>query len=155
MTDLDVPLLSMTYLIRWLHVASMAGLFGGAILIVFLSFQISDRRPGELLHVAQAYEWIFWLAIGLLVMTGVGNLGAFGAAVPEPETDWGMKLVIKLAAVGVLALLSLVRTLLVVGIGATTVAETTSQRSILRWAYASTVLLAAGIVALAVWLAHG
>lgn len=158
MTSLYVPLLSMSYLIRWLHVASMAGLVGGAILIIALSLHVPAHgveRDGPLLSVAQTYEWLFWLAIGLLVMTGVGNLGAFGSAVPAPETDWGGKLVFKLAAVGALALLSIVRTLLVVVLSMTTLRATRNQHTILRWAYTSTVLLAAAILAVAVSLAHG
>ena len=153
----DVP--SLSYLVRWLHVAAMAGLFGGALLIVALSLQSSGQggedRHSVLLTVAQTYEWLFWLAIGLLVMTGVGNLGAFGSDVPEPETTWGGKLVIKLAAVGAFALLSLIRTLLVIILGAATGGETRGQRTILRWAYTSSLVMAAVIVAIAVSLAHG
>ena len=156
-TLLDVP--SFSYLIRWTHVAAMAGLFGGAILVFGLSlqarFQNGREHDGVLLAVAQTYEWVFWLAIGLLVMTGVGNLGSIGAAVPVRETTWGGKLVIKLVGVGAFTLLSLARTLLVVMLGVATERETNAQRAMLGWAYVISVALAAAIVAVAVSLAHG
>lgn len=155
---LAVQLISFSYLVRWLHVGSMAGLFGGAMLILAISLQSPDHggvRHGMLLAVAQTYEWLFWLAVGLLVMTGVGNLGAFGEAVPDRETAWGGKLVVKLAAVGAFALFSLARTLLVIILGAATDRGASAQRKVLQWAYAGTVLLAAAIVGVAVSLAHG
>lgn len=68
----------------------------------------------------------------------------------------GGKLVVKLAAVGALALLSLPRTLLVVHLGASPQrAAPPLSRRILRGGYAGTALLAAAILAVAVSLAHG
>src|SRR5207245_11041734 len=80
-------------------------------------FRSAARRPPLddrlTTRVAERYEWIFWAAIGLQVMTGVGNLGAFGNALPPPESAWGTKLTIKLVAVLALALFSVPRTLIV------------------------------------------
>ena len=107
-----------------------------------------------LVEVARAYEWIFWGAMGVLVMTGIGNLAAFGEGLPEPETDWGTALVIKLTAVGVFGVASLVRSLLVVQLGETPERIGPTTLYVLGWAYAGTALAALGIVGLAVWLAH-
>src|SRR5262245_35746877 len=102
MPQVDPHLLSS--LIRWLHVAAMAGLLGGAVLVSGIARR--PRTPGAVgpddpfLVAARAYEWLFWTALGVLVMTGVGNLGAFGPALPGRETAWGGKLIFKLAAIG-------------------------------------------------------
>jgi uncharacterized membrane protein len=147
-------------LIRWLHVAAMAGLLGGAILVWAIAR--SPRSPGAvgpddpLLVAARAYEWLFWAALGALVMTGVGNLGAFGPALPGRETAWGGALAVKLAAVGAFTLVSLVRTLLVAGLGAARPAAlSAAHRRLLRGGYAGTALAAAAVLAVAVSLAHG
>ena len=66
---------------------------------------------GSRLEVAQRYEWIFWIAIGVQAMTGVGNLGAFGQNIPAATTPWGARLTVKLVAVLALALVSVPRTL--------------------------------------------
>src|SRR2546425_571159 len=73
----------------------------------------SQMNPdnGSRLEVAQRYEWIFWIAIGVQAMTGVGNLGAFGQNIPAATTPWGARLTVKLVAVLALALVSVPRTL--------------------------------------------
>jgi len=48
------------------------------------------------LRTAIRYEWLAWGALGLLVATGVGNLGVFGEALPAPESTWGRVLTVKL-----------------------------------------------------------
>lgn len=99
--------------VRWLHVAAAATLLGGALLVWALTWRTAPGSAETLLLTAGTYEWGFWGAVGLVVMTGVGNLGAFGGALPGPETTWGARLAWKLLAGVMLLLLSLVRTLLV------------------------------------------
>jgi len=82
-------------------------------------------------------------------MTGVGNLGAFGLALPGPATAWGDTFSAKLWFVGALVALSLPRSLALARI----VIVGRSARA-LRWLYPSTTALIALIAALAVWLAH-
>src|SRR6266852_7202901 len=128
MITFDHHLLS--FLIRWVHVAAMALLLSGAILLWGLSAKFKGLERSEqnwlLLFVAERYEFLFWIAMGLIVMTGVGNLGAFGGDLPTSQTAWGQKFIIKLAFVLVFILLSLVRTLLVARLSMARDADTLS-----------------------------
>jgi hypothetical protein len=99
--------------VRWAHVGGMAAILGGALLVWWVSARPSRIDHGIAVHVAERYEWIFWGAIGLQVMTGVGNLAAFGDALPAAGSTWGTKLAVKLLAVLALAVLSVPRTLVV------------------------------------------
>ena len=67
---------ALSLFVRWAHVAGMAAILGGALLVWWLG--VRRDRAEVVVGVAERYEWIFWAAIGLQVMTGVGNLGAFG-----------------------------------------------------------------------------
>lgn len=95
-------------LVRLVHVGGMAVLLGGAVLA-----WAQSRSGADALTTATVYEWLFWGALGLVVLTGVGNLGAMGSAIPGPASDWGAVLAVKLAAVVGLLAGSLVRTLAV------------------------------------------
>jgi len=131
--------------VRWLHVAAMAMTLGGALLVAWLAF----REPAErVVAVALRYEQTFWLAAGVLVMTGVGNLAAFGTGLPQPGTGWGAVFTTKLLLVAVIIAGSLPRTLAVALPGIPTAAA-------LRTLYAGTALALAAIAGLAVMLAHG
>jgi putative copper export protein len=99
---------------------------------------------------AAVYEWGFWIAVGLLAMTGIGNLAAFGAALPGQQTDYGGRLLTKLAAVAVLVVFSAWRTLVV----ARGVHRLGRMNRLIRTLYGITAALAAGVLALAVRLAH-
>jgi hypothetical protein len=145
------PLHPLSLVVRWAHVAGMAAILGGALLVWLLTARRSRIDDGIVVHVAERYEWIFWGAIGLQVMTGVGNLGAFGDALPAAGSAWGTKLVVKLLAVLALAVLSVPRTLVVA-------AMATQRRAlprVLPALYAGTTASVVGILGLAVWLAHG
>lgn len=131
--------------VRWLHVAAMAATFGGAILVTWLAL----RRDDHLLAIAVRYEQVFWAGIGVLVMTGVGNLGAFGLALPAPSTSWGANFTTKLLFVVALVALSLPRSLVV------SRAARGGGSGPLRALYGATVLVFATILALATLLAHG
>jgi putative copper export protein len=101
--------------------------------------------------VARGYEWLFWAAAGVLVMTGVGNLGAFGSGLPEPDTRWGTTLVVKLSSVFVLIVLSVPRTL---AVGAL-VRERPATARRLGFFYGVTAAALALILGIAILLAHG
>jgi len=133
--------------IRWLHVAAMATILGGAVLVTFLAW----RGPRALVVVAAThYEHVFWAGIGVVVMTGVGNLGAFGAGLPAPASHWGGTFVIKMLSVMALVAISLPRSLVIARLAAGAPATTT-----LRDMYGLTSAAITAIAALAVWLAHG
>ncbi|ELZ86092.1 hypothetical protein C453_09753 [Haloferax elongans ATCC BAA-1513] len=134
-------------LVRFVHIVGMTILFGGAIGAWVATRTTSDRG----IELAARYEWIFWGAMGVIVVTGVGNLGAVGP--PGPETTWGLVLTVKLALVVVFVLGSFVRTLVVLGwLRAATV---TPDATSLRTLYAATAGWLLVLVAFAEVLAHG
>ena len=129
----------------------MAAILGGALLVWWLGVRRKGANAELVLEVAERYEWIFWAAIGLQAMTGVGNLGAFGNALPAPASRWGTTLILKLVAVLALAVLSLPRTLAVVAMAG----GRRPQPDLLSALYGGTAVFVVGIAGLAVWLAHG
>jgi len=139
--------------IRWLHVAAMATAFGGAVSVLALSTRPGDVSAGAIVGVAIRYEWIFWAAAGVLAMTGIGNLAAFGAALLGPATNWGVTLLLKLGSVLTLVVLSLPRTLAVARMSAGPIAP--SVMIAVRNLYGATTGAFAAILAMAIWLAHG
>ena len=138
-------------LVRWAHVAGMAAILGGALLVWWLAARWDRGEGGVVVAVAERYEWIFWGAVGVQAMTGVGNLGVFGSALPAAESGWGTRLTVKLVAVLVLAALSIPRTLAVAALSA----ERSPPPRWLPALYGGTTAYVAGIAGLAVWLAHG
>ncbi len=142
--------------VRWLHVAAMAVALGGAVLVALLATgRDAEGRERVLVGVAARYEWAFWVAIGILAMTGVGNLGAFGATLPATSTGWGATFVTKLASVIALATLSVPRTLVVARLAAAE-GPLMAGRAVatIRALYGTTALALGAVLALALWLAH-
>jgi uncharacterized membrane protein len=158
MPPLDHDLLR--YLVRLVHLGAMAAVLGGSLLLVTLTRADAETDESDaartLLRPAERYEWLFWAAAGLLVATGIGNLGAFGAGLPDPATTWGRRLTIKLLAVIALLLLSGVRTSLVIRLTiAPNMALAPFGLVVLRRIYAATALLLLLVFALGTSLAHG
>lgn len=143
-------------LVRWLHVLGVAVLLGGSVLAwgtLRRAGEYDDDAPaGHARRVAAAYEWLFWAGAGVVVLAGVGNLGALAPGVPGPATGWGWTLAVKLLAVLGLLALSLVRTLAVVRARAT---GATLRPGRLRAAYAATTGYLLVLLALGEVLAHG
>jgi len=153
-----VPHETISLLVRWLHVAAMALALGGALLLWWFGWRPRASEPAAhgrlLLALAPRYEALFWLAVGLLVMTGVGNLGAFGVGLPAPASAWGQRLGLKLLGVLALLLFSLVRTVVIVRLvtaGEVALARAAALAPVL---YAVTAVGLGGITLLAVFLAH-
>ena len=132
------------YLIRAVHTLAATYVAGGAAAL-WLSWPHLSTTAGAI-----AYERGFWLAIGLLAATGVGNLASFAGGLPAPDTRWGTSFLIKLSVLVVLLLLSAWRTL-VVARGPRVIAPHSSR---LRVLYGATAILAVAIVSLAVRMAH-
>lgn len=154
--------------IRLVHVVGMALLVGGAVFAWGYFRWTTTHRVGDGdITVAVGYEWLFWGAIGVVVMTGVGNLGAMAPWIPGPESSWGTALTTKLTGVGGLLLGSVVRTFGVAARRDRTDVGHPNRRDDqnhrleprqgrwLRRAYAATALYLVGLVALAEVLAHG
>jgi putative copper export protein len=141
--------------IRWLHVAAMATAFGGAIAVFALATRPNAGTRAAVLSVALRFEWLFWGAAGVLAMTGIGNLAAFGAGLSGPATPWGATLAVKLWSVLALVILSLPRTLAVLRMGTSPDPIAPALVISLRNLYGATACAFAVILALAIWLAHG
>lgn len=142
---------ALTLAVRWGHVVAMAVALGGAVLVT-AAVAARGTAPGAL-AIALAYERVFWGAAGVLVMTGVGNLGAFGRSLPAPDTEWGAALTVKLAAIALLLALSLPRTLAILELGRRDAAEAPLRRGLGRL-YGATAILLGLIVLVAQVLAH-
>ncbi len=149
-----VALLATALVVRWLHVLAVATLLGGTTLAWWLV------RQGAAAPVAagRAYEWLFWTAVGVAVLTGVGNAGAVAPALAAPGTGWARTFSLKLLAVAGLLVLSTVRTLVVVvvdGTDETAASDDDPRNRAVRLGYAATGWYLAGLVALGEVLAHG
>jgi len=136
-------------LVRLVHVLGMAVLLGGSVL-TWQTLRADDRDPRPVLR---RYEWLFWGALGVLIATGVGNLGALGP--PGPTTRWGSVLTVKLLVVTGFVVLSGVRSLAVGRLDDDSGAIRAIARDRLRILYAATGWALGAIVALAEVLAHG
>ena len=144
-------------LVRWIHVLGMATLFGGAVLCwgLLRRVDVGDVGTDPVLQLTATYEWLFWVGAGLLVLTGVGNLGALAPSIPGPGTNWGASFATKLVGVVVLLVGSLVRTLGVAALGSRESPPGTGIVERLRRGYAATAVLLLAVVVLAEVMAHG
>jgi putative copper export protein len=133
--------------VRTLHVLTMAVLVGGT-LAVWYGYRTEAVTDPSL---ARRYEWSFWAALGVLVVTGVGNLGAVGA--PGPATAWGRTFLVKLVLVLAVVVGSAVRTLAVVHV--TDDPAGAVQSPVVGRLYGATTVALVAVVVLAEVLAHG
>ncbi|WP_435359552.1 hypothetical protein [Haloarchaeobius sp. DFWS5] len=142
----------MALLVRLLHVLAAALLSGGAA-VVWLQFRTATgESEGHLLSAATGYEWLFWGALGLVAMTGVGNLGSLAPGVPLPDTRWGTVLAGKFVLLLAFVLLSVVRSLVVIRARSVDSADATHT---LQTAYGVTTLSLLALLSLGEVLAHG
>ncbi|MFC7203639.1 hypothetical protein ACFQJC_08940 [Haloferax namakaokahaiae] len=137
--------LASSLLVRLVHVVGMAFVFGSAV-FAWAVFRADGDVPHSL---ATTYEWLFWATMGVMVVTGVGNLGALGP--PGPETRWGSILTVKLVVVLAFVVGSFLRTLVVLRLR-----ERAMQNgALLSKLYAATAGGLLVLVTLAEVLAHG
>jgi hypothetical protein len=119
-----------------IHLLAMAVMVGGSAVLALAP----PGRAGAL-----RYEWAFWTAAGLAILTGVGNLGLRGALAPA-DTAWGEAFQLKLASAALLLLFSFGRCVVI--LRGSSMAST-------RTAYAATVGVAALTAVLGVGIADG
>ena len=135
--------------VRTLHVLAAAVAVGGALLVGIVvrdADSPTDRRSAR--RVAAGYERLFWGSFGVLVATGVGNLGVLAPAVPGGS--WGATFAVKLLVVLAVLVGSLVRTLAV-----SRCRERDASTDALAPAYVLTTVSLSVVVVLAEVLAHG
>jgi hypothetical protein len=149
------PFFQVWFAVRYLHLAAAALLAGGALIIAAGCFtpaggETDPWRPASL------YEWIFWLLIGLVAVTGVSNLGLKGDGLLGPSTSWGRALTAKLGAVIGLLALSFLRTDFVIRCGgAAPGVVPVRARAVAGCLYAATVAVLLGAMWIGLGLAHG
>ena len=145
------------FAVRYVHVASAALLAGGALAVCALCLcTAADRDAGAAMRLAPIYEWLFWSLAGVIVVTGVSNLGLKGDGLMPPHTTWGRALTTKLGAVLLLLALSLLRSDFVLRCGASGQAAVSARaRLVLGWLYGLTVANLLGALWLGLGLAHG
>jgi uncharacterized membrane protein len=150
------PLVSL--FVRWLHVVAATVALGGAVLVWGAHRESGAAAGVDLdfdasLALATAYEWLFWVAAGVLVMSGVGNLGTYAPAIPGGT--WASTMTWKFFFVLLVLVGSAVRSLLVVRWHTLPSASAPHRLRVLRVGYGVTALALAGVVVLAEVLAHG
>ncbi|HWG90184.1 MAG TPA: CopD family protein [Candidatus Thermoplasmatota archaeon] len=136
--------------VRATHVLGMAVLLGGAALLWFHLLLSRDDEAAPT-AIARRLEWVSWGAVGVLVMTGLGNLGALGEGAAGPGSPWGDAFLGKIVLVAALLPLLLFRTLVVVRLAG---ASQATAGPVLKWCYGTTVLLGGVILGAAVFLSH-
>lgn len=151
---------AVSFVVRWLHVSSVAFVFGGALLIFILLRLTRGQRDASarrlLFDLMRAFEWGSWASLGVVVATGVGNLGRFGDGLPDAGSEWGREFTVKMALVVAFLLFSAVRTLAVVVAAARPEDDALSRRAErnLGGLYGATAVFVAGIAGVAIALAH-
>lgn len=152
------PLVSTALFVRWLHLVGVGLVLGGAVLTWAVgrrAITVDDTDSAyTAIAVAEAYEWIFWTALGTIVAAGVGNLGVFGNALPAPQTAWGRILTLKLTIVLLFIVGSAFRTLLIAFAVSTGNPDHGTSRRI-RTSYAATAVVLFALLGLGEVLAHG
>lgn len=135
-------------LVRTVHVLGMVTLVGGAAGAWYALRSAPHARDPALVR----FECVFWGAMGVVLVTGVGNLGALGA--PGPGTRWGALLTVKLSVVLLVVVGSMLRTLAVLRADRETL-RSPGYRRRMAGSYAATTGAFLLVVVLAEVLAHG
>jgi uncharacterized membrane protein len=109
------PSYQLWFAVRYIHIASVTLLLGGSALLCAWSVSLEQGRgAAAVLQAAITFEWMFWSIAGVLVLTGVSNLGLKGDGLMPPNTTWGTALTAKLAVALILLMLSLTRSDIVI-----------------------------------------
>ncbi|QZP36911.1 hypothetical protein [Halobaculum magnesiiphilum] len=136
--------------VRTVHLLSMVALVGVSAVAWYAFRTAVPPARARLLNV----ECAFWGLLGLLLATGVGNVGSLGA--PGPGTRWGGLLATKLLVVLGVVLGSFLRTSLVLRAPAgTDLRREPEFGPILEGSYLATTVSLLAVVVLAEVLAHG
>jgi hypothetical protein len=151
------PFYQLWFAVRYAHVAAIALLAGGALLMAVSCFAPRTVTVTET-HwtVASTYEWTFWTLLGVVAVTGVSNLGLKGEGLLGPETSWGRALTTKFVTVLACLTVSLLRSDFVIRCAAAPpAAQATRARAVAGVLYAITVVMILGVMWLGLGLAHG
>jgi putative copper resistance protein D len=98
----------LSLLLRWLHVLAAITWIGGmlflALVLVPVTRQLGDAAlRARLFHlVGVRFRAVGWVAIGVLVLTGIGNLWLFPQLMRLPRFHWKLGLVVVALALSVI-----------------------------------------------------
>jgi putative copper export protein len=89
---------SMSLLLRWLHVVAAITWIGGMLFLALVLVPVTRHEApalrARLFHIVGVrFRTIGWIALGLLVLTGLGNLWLNPYLLPLPRFHWKLGLV--------------------------------------------------------------
>ena len=144
------------FAVRYVHVASIALLAGGAFasLALCMSTGVAGNQRVAIVA-ATVYERAFWLIAAVTVATGISNLGLKGDGLLGPTTNWGAALLVKLSAVLFLLAVSVVRSDFVLHCSTRPDATSDRERTALMTLYGLTLAVLLGAMWAGLGLAHG
>jgi hypothetical protein len=144
------------FAVRYIHVASVTLLLGGSALLCAWSVSLKEEHgAAAVVQAASTFEWMFWSIAGVLVLTGVSNLGLKGDGLMPPNTTWGAALSVKLAVALTLLAVSLTRSDIVIRCRQTRFVSPERAGRVLGWMYGFTVVLLLTALWIGLGLAHG
>jgi hypothetical protein len=151
-----LPSFELWFAVRYLHVASVALLVGGALVMCGLCIVLAgDAESSVLPRITALYEWLFWSVIGVTVVTGVSNLGLKGEGLMPAASSWGRALTVKLSLAIVMLCLALLRSDVVIRLRGEGAGAPARVRHVLASLYGVTVVLFLAVLWLGLGLAHG
>jgi uncharacterized membrane protein len=144
------------FAVRYIHIASVTLLLGGSALLCAWSLSLKQEHgAASVVQAASTFEWMFWSIAGVLVLTGVSNLGLKGDGLMPPNTSWGTALTIKLTTALILLAFSLTRSDIIIRCRQTPLASPARAGLVLGWMYGLTVVLLLTALWIGLGLAHG
>jgi copper resistance protein D len=89
----------MSLLLRWLHVVAAITWIGGMLFLALVLVPVTRREApalrARLFHIVGIrFRTVGWVALGLLVLTGLGNLWLNPYLLPLPRFHWKLGLVV-------------------------------------------------------------
>jgi cbb3-type cytochrome oxidase subunit 1 len=144
------------FAVRYIHIVSVTFLLGGSALLCAWSVSLRQGHgTSAVVQAASTFEWMFWSIAGVLVLTGVSNLGLKGDGLMPPNTTWGTALTIKLTVALILLAFSLTRSEVVIRSRQAPLAAADRVGRVLGWLYGLTVVGLLTALWIGLGLAHG
>jgi hypothetical protein len=151
-----LPSFELWFAVRYLHVASVALLVGGALVMCGLCLVLAgDTESSVLSRITTLYEWLFWSVIGVTVVTGISNLGLKGEGLMPAASSWGRALTVKLSLAILVLCLALLRSDVVIRLRGAAVGGSARANHVLASLYGATVVLFLAVLWVGLGLAHG
>jgi hypothetical protein len=151
-----LPSFELWFAVRYLHVASVTLLVGGALVTCGLCLVLAaDAESSVLPRITALYEWMFWSVVGVTVVTGISNLGLKGEGLMPAASSWGRALTVKLSLAILLLCIALLRSDVVIRLRGAGAGASARANQVLASLYGVTVVLFLAALWLGLGLAHG